>query len=366
MKNSKNYVKLIIMVLFSLSLIACSSDDDELVQPKQIEMELPSSLSMIYGEKKEISLPSNVLEASDIELNLDFSQNENIKINNTEFLRDKLSKAITINKESGKIILNSDLLYANGVVSAISGIRLPESYKITINANSDKQNFKGSKTIEVKISPAKLTIKGLDDKAIIPVAYVIYGDKTNFELESPLSIDTDMNWVIENQSTIGNEVSIDTNIIKFADNAGDPDKKAEKTYDVNPALLKDGFPIATTTFRVIFIPKIKFFFGTYYPEYDFTILTNNLHIGLSNGYSSAVPTLSPESYKSSFDIEEIKKDGKPFTDVENVFSINDKTGSINVKKNTALTEGAYEITVKAITTTGLEFFTTLTLNMSKL
>lgn len=354
------------MVLFSLLLIACSNNDDELAQPKQIEMDLPSNLSMVYGEQQEISLPSNVLEVSDIELNFDFSQNENIKINNTEFLRDKLSKAITINKESGKIIFNSGLLYANGVVSAANGIKLPESYKIIINANSNKQNFKIAKTIEVKISPAKLTIKGLDSKATIPVAYVIYGDKTNFELESSLNVDADMSWGIENQSTIGKEIFINTNIIKYTDNAGDPDKKAEKTYDINPTLFKDGFPVATTTFRLIFIPKIKFFFGTYYPEYGLTILTNNLHIGLSNGYSSAVPTLSPETYKSSFDIVEIKKDGLSFTDVENVFSINDKTGSINVKKNTALTEGAYEITVKAITTTGLEFFTTLTLNMSKL
>ncbi|SHK48032.1 hypothetical protein SAMN05443634_101118 [Chishuiella changwenlii] len=367
MKNIKSYVKLVITGIFFLSLTtACSSDDDELTQQKQVEMDIPSTLSMTYGEQKEISLPANVLDASDIKLNLDFSQNENIKINNTEFLKDKLSKAITIDKVSGKVMLNSTLLYANGVVSVVNGTRLPENYKITIDASSEKQNFKSTKTIEVKITPAKLTVKGLDNKSAISVAYVIYGEKTNFELESSLKVDADMNWGIENQSALGTVVSLNTNVIKFADNAGDPDKKVEKTYDVNSALLKDGFPVATTTLRVIFIPKIKFFFGTYYPEYDLTVLTNNVYIGLSNGYVSAAPTLSPETYKSSFVITGIKKNGQSFTDTESLFSINDKTGSITLKKSTTLTRGAYEITVKAITTTGLEFFTTLTLNMESL
>ena len=125
------------------------------------------------------------------------------------------------------------------------------------------------------------------------------------------------------------------------------------------------FRVASTSFRVIFIPKIIFFFGTYYPEYDLTILLNNLHIALSNGYVSAAPALSPETYKSSFAITGIKKDGQVFTDTESIFSINEKTGSVTVKKSTSLTEGAYEISVKALTTTGLEFITTLTLNMSK-
>lgn len=352
------------MGLLFLSMTACSNDDEKAPQ-KQIDIEIAPAVSMIYGEQQEIALPSNVLGASDLQVNLDFSLNENVKVNASEYLRDKLSTAVTINKESGKINVNSGLLYANSAVSSTNGTKLPDTYKIVVNVSSASQNFEGKQTVNLKITPAKITVKGLDSKAAIPVAYVIYGDAANFEFEAPKNTSGEISWAIENQSSIGTEVSLNANVLKFGANAGDPNKKAEKAYDVSPVLLKDGFRVAAATFRVIFIPKIKFFFGTYYPEYDLTILLNNLHIALSNGYVSAAPTLSPETYKSSFAINGIKKDGQLFTDTESIFSINEKTGSITVKKSTTLTAGAYEITVKAITTTGLEFLTTLTLNMSK-
>lgn len=363
MKKEKNFARLLFTALLALSITSCSSDNEE-TPPKQIDMELMPSSSIVYGEKQEIDLPSNILGASDVQINLDFSLNENVKVNSTEFLNDKLSKAVTVNKETGKISVNSALLYPNSALST-NGIKLPESYKVTLNVSSASQNFQGKETIDLKITPAKLTVKNIDSKTSIPVAYVIYGDQANFELEAAQNIQADTNWAIDNPTAIGTEVSLSSNILKFTANAGDPDKKAEKAYDVTPVLLKDGFPVASVTFRVIFIPKIKFFYGTYYPEYDLTILLNNLHIALSNGYVSAAPAFSPEAYKSSFAINGIKKDGQLFTDTENIFSINEKTGSITVKKSTSLTAGAYEITVKALTTTGLEFLTTLTLNMSK-
>ncbi|WP_125720500.1 cadherin repeat domain-containing protein [Flavobacterium ustbae] len=351
------------MALLALSMTACSSDNEQTPQ-KQIDMNLAPATSITYGEKQNIALPSSVLDASDLKISLDFSLNENVKVNASENLNDKLSKAVTVSKESGAISVNTTLLYPNGAVSS-AGIKIPDSYKIIVNASSESQNFQGKQTIDFKIIPAKLIIKGIDNKTSIPVGYVIYGDAANFELETPENITANMNWAIENPSSIGTEVTFSSNVLKFASNAGDPDKKAEKAYDVTPILLKDGFTVASTTFRVVFIPKIKFFYGTYYPEYDLTILLNNLHIALSNGYVSAAPAFSPENYKSSFVINGIKKDGQTFTDAESIFSINEKTGSITVKKSDLLTEGAYEITVKAVTTTGLEFLTTLTLNMSK-
>ncbi|WP_281232436.1 hypothetical protein [Flavobacterium gelatinilyticum] len=362
MRKEKNYARSLFMGLLALSLTACSSDNEETPQ-KQIDIELTPTASMVYGEQQSITLPSSVLDASDVQISLDFSLNENVKVNASEFLNDKLSKAVTVNKESGKINVNSGLLYPNSAVSG-NGTKLPDSYKITVNVSSVSQNFQGKQTIDFKITPAKLSIKDIESKAVIPVAYVIYGDAANFELEAPQTVSADMSWAIENPSAIGTEVTLNSNVLKFAANAGDPDKKAEKAYDVTPVLLKDNFRVASTTFRVIFIPKIKFFFGTYYPEYDLTIVLNNLHIALSNGYVSAAPAFSPEAYKSSFAINGIKKDGQPFSDTESIFSINEKTGSVSVKKSTSLTAGAYEITVKAITTTGLEFLTTLTLNMA--
>ncbi len=351
------------MGLLALSLTACSSDNEETPQ-KQIDIELTPAASMVYGKQQSIDLPSSVLEASDVQISLDFSLNENVKVNASENLNDKLLKALTVNKQSGKININSSLLYPNGAVSG-NGTKLPDSYKVIVKASSVSQNFQGKQTIDFKITPANLSMKGIESKVAIPVAYVIYGDAASFELEAPQTVSADMSWAIENQSSIGTDVSLSSNVLKFPANAGDPDKKSEKAYDVTPVLLKDGFRVASTTFRVIFIPKIKFFFGAYYPEYDLTIVLNNLHIALSNGYVSAAPAFSPEAYKSSFAINGIKKDGQSFTDTESIFSINEKTGSVTVKKSISLTAGAYEITVKAITTTGLEFLTTLTLNMSK-
>lgn len=363
MRKEKNYARLVIMGLLALSMTACSSDNEETPQ-KQIDIELNPGAAMVYGEQQSITLPSSVLDASDVQISLDFSLNENVKVNASEFLNDKLLKAVTVNKESGKININSGLLYPNSAVSG-KGTKLPDSYKITVNVSSTSQNFQGKQTIDFRITPAKLSVKGVESKASIPVAYVIYGDAANFELEAPQTVSADMRWTIDNPSAVGTEVTLSSNVLKFAANAGDPEKKAEKAYDVTPVLLKDDFRVASTAFRVIFIPKIKFFFGTYYPEYDVTIVLNNLHIALSNGYVSAAPAFSPETYKSSFVIHGIKKDGQVFTDSESIFSINEKTGSVSVKKSTSLTAGAYEITVEAITTTGLEFLTTLTLNMSK-
>lgn len=364
MKKEKNYARLLIIGVLFLSMTACN-DDDAPVPQKEVGIELPSAISMVYGEQQEITVPANILDAADLQITLDFSGNENIKVNTSEFLDDKLRKAVTVSEKAGIINVDSGLLYPNNAVSSANGVKLPDTYKITVIVSSANKNFKGTQTIDLKITAAKVSIKGLDSKASIPVAYVIYGDTASFEFESSQAVTENFSWKVENQSSIGTETTLNSNILKFGANAGDPDKKVEKAYDVSPLLLKDGFIVGSTKFRVIFIPKIKFFFGSYYPEYDLTILLNNLHIALSNGYVSAAPTLSPETYKSTFAINGIKKDGQLFSDVDAVFSINEKTGSITVKKNTSLTEGAYEITVKALTTTGLEFLTTLTLNMSK-
>jgi hypothetical protein len=346
-------------------MTACNDDNAENSQ-KEIGIELPGTFTMVYGEEQDIALPSNILGASDLKITLDFSLNENVKVNANEYLNDKLSKAVTINKESGKINVKSALLYSNSAVSNINGVKLPDSYKIIVSASSVSQNFQGKETIQLKITPSTLSIKGLDNKATIPVAYIIYGDAANFELVSPQNLSADMTWAIENKSSIGKEVSLSSNILKFAANTGDSNKKDESSYNVTPVLLKDGFRIASKTIRVIYIPKIKFFFGTYYPEQDLTIVLNSLFIGLSNEFVSAAPALYPESYKSTFSITGIKKDNQAFTDTDSIFSINEKTGSISVKKNTSLTQGAYEITVKALTTTGLEFLTTLTLKMEEM
>ena len=363
MKMLKNYTKLLLISGLIFSFSSCKKDVE--LPINNIEIGLPANSSVVYGNDQEILLPSNISGASDVQVSFEFSQVPNVQLGNSGSLHDKLKKALSFDKNSGKIILQSAVLYPNDAVSSLDGSKIPSSYKVDIIASSKSAGFQGRQTIDFKITPAKLNIKGLDNQAAIPFAYILYGDAANFDLEASGNIMQDASWDIENKTTIGTDVSVLNNQLRFTAGAGDPAKKTEKSYDVVPVLKKDGFTIATRSFRVFFIPQIKFFYGTYYSDLDLTLLFNNIHIALSNGYVSAVPTLFPEKYKSTFSIISIEKDGKSFTAPTGVFSINEKTGSITVIKNTSLTAGAYRFIVKAVTTTGLEFSTSLTLNMSQ-
>lgn len=363
MKIFKNYAKLLLFTGLLSSLAACKKEGE--TPMTTIDIGLPGSFSLVYGDQQEIIIPSTILKASDARISFDFSQTPNVQIGTTGSLHDKMGLALTFDKVTGKIKLNTAMLYPNDEISAITGSKLPSSYKVDVMASSNAAGFQGKQTIEFKIAAAKLDIKGLDNRLATPFAYVLYGDAANFELEAPSNIMGGANWGIDNKVATGTDVSIVNNQLRFGLNAGDPNKKAEKAYDVVPVLKKDGFNIASRSLRVFFIPKIKFFYGTYYSDLDLTLLFNSIHIALSNGYVSAAPTLYPDKYKSTFSITNVEKDGAVFSAPSGIFTINDKTGSITVAKNTILTAGAYKFTVKAITTTGLEFTTTLTLNMSQ-
>jgi len=346
-----------------LSFASCKKEAESPLNT--VEIGLPANYSVVYGDDQEITLPSNILNASDVQVSFDFSQVPNAQIGASGSLHDKLGKAILFDKSNGKIKLTSSMLYPNDAVSSTNGTKLPSTYKIEVSASSKSAGFQGKQTLEFKIAPAKLNVKGLDNQTAIPFAYVLYGDVANFELEAPAHTMEGTSWDIDNRTAVGTDVSMLNNQLRFPTTAGDPAKKTEKAYDVVPALKKDGFTVASRSFRVFFIPQIKFFYGTYYSDLDLTLLFNNIHIELSNGYVSSIPTLYPEKYKSTFSLTTVEKDGKLFSAPAGVFSINEKTGSITVTKNTSLTAGAYKFTVKAVTTTGLEFSTTLTLNMSE-
>jgi hypothetical protein len=194
----------------------------------------------------------------------------------------------------------------------------------------------------------------------------MYSDAgATFELEAPSSSMDGATWNLDPKMA-ASVVSLNGNKVQFKAGAGDPSKKSEQAYDLASTLKKDGFDVASRQFSVIFIPQIKFFYGTYYPEYDLTVLLNQLYIALSNAYVSSAPTLYPDRYKSAFTLTAIEKDGKAFDNKDGILSVDEKTGVIRVQKNTTLTVGSYKLTVKAITTTGLEFSATMTLNMSKL
>lgn len=341
-----------------LSVFA-SCKKDEQAPAKEISINFPSAVSLTYGESTDLDIPKELLEQTGVTLSLEFTENENIQIDSETKLYDKLAKAITVDAAAGKVHVNSSLIYPNGATSATTGKKLPDNYKLTFVAGTAKQ------TIAITVTPGKFSFKGVDTTVSVPYAYVLYSDTgATFDITTSMPL-ASTTWALDSKGA-DDVVSMSDNQVKFKATAGDPNKKAEQTYDLVSTLRKDGFNIATASLRVIFIPQIKFFYGTYYPEYDLTIVTNQVYIALSNAYVSAAPTLYPENYKSAFSLTGIEKDGQVFENKDSVLTLNEKTGAITVKKNTTLTEGSYKLTVKAMTTTGLEFSATMTLNMSKL
>lgn len=353
-----------VVTVFTLLMSSCKKDNQ--TETREVAIDLPSALTLTYGEEKDLVIPSDLLNQADVNLKLEFTDNENIQINAESKLYDKLAKAITIDRKQGRIHMNSSLIYPNGAVSTITGKKLPDNYKLTVIATSADQKVSGKKTVAVTVLPAKFNIKGLDNTSDIPFAYVLYSDAgAIFEMDaSPLSSEA-TTWDLDAKEA-ASVVTLSGNKIQFKSTAGDPSKKNEQSYDLVSKLKKDGFEVASKPFRVIFIPQIKFFYGTYYPEYNLTVLLNQVYIALSNAYVSSAPTLYPEKYKSKFSIITIEKDGKPFENNEGLLTLDEKTGVVSVKKNTTLTQGSYKISVKAVTTVGLEFTSTMTLNMSKL
>jgi hypothetical protein len=363
----KTYTRLLTMVasIAFLMMTVSSCKKEEGSSPVPVSLELPSTLTVAYGETAGIALPAELIKQSDVTFNFEFKETNNIQINNGTALHDKLKSAVKFDKAQGKVIIDSRLLYPNAAVSSVTGNKIPDNYKITVIASSSKGTVTGSQTVAVTVTPAKLKVKNADNTTDIPFAYVLYSkDVTNFELESTAIPTENIGWYLPKTADSESVVSMDGNKVKFAANAGDPKKEAEKAYDLEPALQKDGFTVASTKFRVIFIPQIKFFYGTYYPEYNLTILSNLVHIGLANGYLSSAPTLYPERYKSSFSIFSIEQDGKVYDNTDGIFELNKETGKVTVKQNTKLKAGRYKFMIKALTTTGLEFTSDLTLAMS--
>lgn len=364
MKFIPYYATLLVAGGLLLTIPSCKKDEQK--QVREVTINVPSALTLNYGEEKDLAIPDELLSQSNVDFRLEFTGNENIQINADSKLHDKLAKAFTVDRKQGKIHLNSGLIYPNGAVSSTTGAKLPESYKITIIASSSDQTLTGRQTVAVTVRPGTFTIKGLDNTGDIPFGYVLYSDAgASFDLEAPAQPSAGITWTLDPKNAAA-VVSLYENKVQFKPTAGDPAKKTEQAYDLAATMKKDGFDIASKSFRVIFIPQIKFFYGTYYPDYDLTLLLNQVYIALSNAYVSSAPTLYPDKYKSTFTITAIEKDGKAFDNKDGIIALNPQTGVITVKKNTTLTEGSYKLTVKAGTTTGLEFTGTMTLNMSKL
>lgn len=342
---------------------ASSCKKETAANPADISLSLPAQVSLRYGETKEINLAKDLSSTTGLTFSFDFSQTAEINLGNGKKLRDQLSRAIQYDGEKHSMQINSALLYPNGAQSGST--RIPDDYNITVIAKESHGTVVAKETFSFKITAGTIAIKGLKTGNELPYAYVLYSDQaTDFEIDTTGIPLTDASFQLLSKAGQDNSASISGTHIKLSKDAGDPEKKAEKSFELIPELRKDGFLVASTTFRVIMIPQIKFLFGQYYPDLNLTINFSLIHIGLSNGYVSAAPTLYPERYKSTFELVSIQKDGIAFVDSEKLFSVNDQTGAVTVKKSDNLKAGSYKVTVKAMTTTGLEFTTDLTLAMS--
>lgn len=361
------YINTPIALAAALTLMlgsASSCKKETAATPTEISLSLPSQVSLRYGETQEIHLPKDLATSTGLTFSFDFSQTADINLGNGSKLSDKLNQAIKYDSEKQSIQINSALLYPNGAQS--SSARIPDDYKVTVIAKESHGTVVGKENFSIKITAGTIAIKGLKSGGELPYSYVLYGDQsTDFEID-PLGLPINgASFHLAKKDGQENIASIADTHIKLSKDAGDPEKKAERSFELTPELRKDGFPVASTTFRVILIPQIKFLFGQYYPDLNLTIDFSLIHIGLSNGYVSAAPTLYPEKYKSAFELVSIQKDGLPFTDSENLFSVNAQTGTVSVKKSDRLKAGSYKVTIKALTTTGLEFTANLTLAMSE-
>ncbi|TDS13172.1 hypothetical protein [Sphingobacterium paludis] len=347
----------------SFGMGACKKDSPETV--RDMEIELPEITILQYGKTAEIALPAALREAADLSLTLKFDKTDNVELASNKKLHEVLQAAVQLDMQNQQIAINAALLYPNAAPSVRNATKIPESYTATLSAKTATGTTVAEQDFKIKVLPGKVTIENVNTSNNILFAYALYSDKiVEFKLiaeDIPTSTTT---WYIQPPAGQKPVVSLSGSTIQFSPEAGDPAQKTEHTYDLKPMLVKDGFIIAETDFRVVFIPQIKFFFGMYYPDLNLTIKLNLLHIGLSNGYRSSAPTLYPEQYKSAFSLVSVNMDGKPFDNSAAIFSVDEDTGSVRVKKEDSLKAGSYTIWVKAITSTGLEYQTDLTLVMS--
>lgn len=359
----KSYKAHLLLSIFSCIILlnACKKENTINTSPQET-LNLPDTLSIVYGNDTSINLKSSISE----HITLSFEENENTTILPGKTTNDIIAQGVSIHNDS-VIKIETNALYPNGAENINTKQTVPKYYQIRVTKKDANDHAIGTQVIYLKVVSANIQIENIQQDKGIAYTYILYGtEKPTLNLLFNSSIHNELNWYLQATNDLANKISISNSTLVFSEDLGDPAKKEERQYNIIPSILKDGYIVAQTPLKVIFIPKIKFFFGTYYPEYDLTILTNLIHIGLSNGYVSAAPTLYPSNYASTYSIVSIQKDKANFEDKDNLFSINANSGVIQLKSNATLSAGNYEITINAVTTLGLVFETNLTLAMEKL
>jgi hypothetical protein len=245
-------------------------------------------------------------------------------------------------------------------------VRTPRTYQATLTATSSSGFQPVKSHFTVRVLPAELNIVELGTADKIPYGYGIYDNKPLYYTVDYAGLDsTSTTLDLHVNGRPDGKVFLAGRRVAVAPDAGDPAQKAEWIYDLLPTLSRDGYRVAYRQFRVVLMPKPKFFFGTYYSSYDLTVLQNWVVIQLGNAYTSAAPAFYPEKYKGSFTLKSVEKDGLPYADSRQVFSVDAATGKVSVAPNTVLAAGSYKLTLQTQATTGMTLETALTLVMER-
>ncbi|MBJ6142943.1 hypothetical protein [Hymenobacter sp. BT559] len=319
---------------------------------------------MTYGQKIQLDLPAEYQNLPNVTLALSFKDNAKVKVNASDSLTTLVARAVTVDQATRKVSIDASQLYPTTTTSSTSGVRTPRNYLATLTATSSTGFKQVHSRLKIKVLPAQLNLADVPSTDVIPYAYGIYDNK-------PLAYTVDYaglnaantELVLEVNGRPDGKVSIAGQQVVVAAGAGDPDQKHEWTYDLLPTLTKDGYRVAYRQFRVVLMPKPKFFFGTYYSDYNLTILENRVVLQLGKAYTSKAPTFYPTKYQGSYTLKAVERNGTPFTDTAKLFSVDATTGKVSVLANTGLPAGEYKVTLQTQATTGLVLETALTLVM---
>lgn len=349
------------LVLYALLLLVTACHKEYTVNGYIAPVSLPDSVTAIYGDTLLFALPDDYARIGSLNLSLQLNS-PNQKVLATDSLDALIRKAIVLDAQ--QMTIRTGMLYPNNMYSAFYKNRLPDTYDITLQATTGN-GLKGvSKSFKLKILPAQLGIKEINSSDIIPYGYSLYSDTGVKYTVDFLKTDTSKTILeLFQNGREDNNVWLTGNQVVIAKGAGDPDKKAEWTYDLIPTLSKDGYTIARKQFRAVLLPKPKFFYGTYYAEYDLSVVTNRVVTGVGKAYTSPAPAFNPAKYKGSFKISSITKDGAAFNDTGKLFNVNSSTGAVAVANNSTLATGSYTLTVEAVTTNNISLTSTFTLVM---
>jgi hypothetical protein len=350
----------------SLGLSGCRKNELETIvnQGYLPPFSLPDSLTLTYGQRLQLDLPAEYQGLPDVTLALSFKDNPRLKLTATDSLTTLLAQAVTVDPAARRVSIDAAGLYPTNAVSATTGLRTPTSYRATLTATSST-GFKAVKSaVKIRVVPAQLTINELPNTDKIPYGYGIYDNKPLAYTIGYAGLSaTNTALALHVNGRPDGKVTLAGQQVVVAAGAGDPAQKAEWIYDLIPSLTKDGYDVATRQFRVVLMPKPKFFFGTYYSDYDLTVLENRVVIRLGSAYTSKAPTFYPAKYKGSISLKSIEKDGVAYNDFSKVFSVDATTGKVSVATNPVLAAGSYKVIVQTQATTGLLLETALTLVM---